>query len=159
MAEKEKKQLTPEQIYKRNQLKAKIFDRIAPICFWVFLALSIMCLYFAVKNSFGNVGEILALLDSDKYTGIQLEENYTYLTEKYGEWVIGTGGAGFTITFVNIGNAVFSGVMVANCILAVFFFVAAFVAGKWLLPKLAKQITQDNQDMVNMTILKQAKGE
>lgn len=153
----EKKQLTAEEVYKKNQKTAKILGRLAPICFWVFLALSVMCLIFAFKNSFGNVGEIVSLLDSDKFTGEQLEQNYAYLIDKYGEWVIGTGGSGFTITFVHIGKALFSGLMIVNCFLSVLFLVCAFVLGKWLFPKLSAQLKEDNQDMVNMQVLKNIK--
>lgn len=150
----EKKQLTPEEIYKRNQKKAKVLRTLAPVCFWGFLALSITCLILAIKNSFGNVAEIINMLDTKKYTGEELRANYQFLVEKYGEWVIGNGGAGFQITFVNIGHALFSGLMVINCIFFVVFLVSAYLLGKWLLPKLSAQILLDNQDMVNLTILK-----
>ena len=149
-----KKELSAEEIYKKNQKKAKVFKRLAPICFWGFLALSIMCLIFAIKNSFGNMAEILDLLDSKKYNGEQIEQNYLFLIDKYGEWGIG-GTAGFTITFVNVGKAVLSGLMITNLILCVLFLVSAYVLGKWALPKISEQILTDNQDMVNMTILKQ----
>ena len=149
-----KKELSAEEIYKKNQKKAKVFKRLAPICFWGFLALSIMCLIFAIKNSFGNMAEILDLLDSKKYNGEQIEQNYLFLIDKYGEWVIG-GSNGFTITFVNVGKALFSGLMITNLILCVLFLVSAYVLGKWALPKISEQILTDNQDMVNMTILKQ----
>lgn len=149
-----KKELSAEEIYKKNQKKAKVFKRLAPICFWGFLALSIMCLIFAIKNSFGNMAEILDLLDSKKYNGEQIKQNYLFLIDKYGEWVIG-GSNGFTITFVNVGKALFSGLMITNLILCVLFLVSAYVLGKWALPKIAEQILSDNQDMVNMTILKQ----
>lgn len=150
----EKKQLTPEEIYKRNQKKSKVLRILAPICFWGFLALSIICLILAIKNSFGNVAEIINMLDTKKYTGEELQANYQFLVEKYGEWVIGNGGAGFQITFVNIGHALFSGLMITNCIFFVVFLVSAYLLGKWLLPKLSAQILLDNQDMVNLTILK-----
>lgn len=153
----EKKQLTPEEIYKRNQKKSKVLRILAPICFWGFLALSILCLIFAIRHSFGNVAEICNLLDSKKFTGEELQANYNYLVEKYGEWVIGNGGTGFQITFVNIGHALFSGLMIANCIFFVVFLVSAYVLGKWLLPKISAQILLDNQDMVNLTILKNQK--
>lgn len=155
----EKKQLTAEEIYKRNQKKSKILRILAPVCFWGFLALSVICLIFAVKNSFGNIAEIMELLDNNKYTGEQLETNYNYLTGKYGEWIIGNGGNGFTITFINIGKALFSGLMITNCILSVLFFASAYILGKWVLPKLSQQILTDNQDMVNLTILKQTNKE
>lgn len=153
----EKKQLTPEEIYKRNQKKSKVLRILAPICFWGFLALSVLCLIFAIRHSFGNVAEICNLLDSKKFTGEELQANYNYLIEKYGEWVIGNGGTGFQITFVNIGHALFSGLMITNCIFFVVFLVSAYVLGKWLLPKLSAQILLDNQDMVNLTILKNQK--
>lgn len=153
----EKKQLTAEEIYKRNQKKSKVLRILAPICFWGFLALSILCLVFAIRHSFGNVAEICNLLDSKKFTGEELQANYNYLVEKYGEWVIGNGGTGFQITFVNVGHALFSGLMITNCIFFVVFLVSAYVLGKWLLPKLSAQIILDNQDMVNLTILKNQK--
>lgn len=153
----EKKQLTPEEIYKRNQKKSKVLRILAPICFWGFLALAVLCLIFAIRHSFGNVAEICNLLDSKKFTGEELQTNYNYLVGKYGEWVIGNGGTGFQITFVNIGHALFSGLMITNCIFFVVFLVSAYVLGKWLLPKLSAQILLDNQDMVNLTILKNQK--
>ena len=153
----EKKQLTPEEIYKRNQNKSKVLRILAPICFWGFLALAIICLILAIKNSFGNVAEIINMLDTKKYTGEELQANYQFLVEKYGEWVIGNGGAGFQITFLNIGHALFSGLMITNCIFFVVFLVSAYLLGKWLLPKLSAQILLDNQDMVNLVVLKGAK--
>ena len=153
----EKKQLTPEEVYKRNQKRAKVLKIIAPFVFYGCIVLSILCLIIALKNSFGNIAEIMDLLDGKKFTGEELQANYKFLIDKYGEWVIGTGGSGFTITFVNVGNALFSGVMIICLFFFVIFLVSAFVLGKWLLPKLANQINEDNQDMVNMTILKQQK--
>lgn len=152
-----KQELTPEEIYKKNQKKAKVLKKIAPFVFYGCLFMSFLCLILAIKNSFGNIAEIMELLDNKKYTGEQLRTNYTYLIEKYGEWVIGSGSAGFTITFVNVGNALFSGIMVLCLFFFVVFLVSAFVLGKWLLPRIATQIAEENQDMVNMTILKQQK--
>lgn len=149
-----KKNKTKKDLYLSNQRKAKVLKILAPFVFWGFIALSIMCLIFAVKNSFGNIAEITSLLDNSIYTGEELSNNYAYLVEKYGEWIIGTGGAGFTITFINIGNALFSGLMMLNLTLAIMFFVGAFLLGKWLMPLISNQITQSNQDMVNMEILK-----
>lgn len=149
-----KKELTAEQIYKRNQRRSKRLRALAPVTYWVCLALALVCFIFAVKNSFGNVGEIINMLDSKKYTGNELEENYAYLIGKYGEWVIGSGGSGFMITFINIGNALFSGLMITNCILCVVFWLSAYILGKWLLPKLAADAQLANQDMVNLTVLR-----
>lgn len=152
----EKKQKTPQEIYKSNQKKSKILRISAPIVFWVFIALSILCLILAIKNSFGNVAEIIDLLDSKRFTGEELQANYVYLVAKYGEWLIGNGGAGFQITFVNIGHALFSGLMITSLVLCMFFLAGAYILGKWVLPKLAEQILIDNQDMVNMKVLEQS---
>ena len=152
----EKKQKTPQEIYKSNQKKSKILRISAPIVFWVFIALSILCLILAIKNSFGNVAEIIDLLDSKRFTGEELQANYSYLVAKYGEWLIGNGGSGFQITFVNIGHALFGGLMITSLVLCVFFLAGAYILGKWVLPKLAEQILIDNQDMVNMKVLEQS---
>ena len=149
-----KKQLTLEEIYKRNQKKSKVLRTIAPICFWGFLALAIICLILAITISFGNVAEIINLLDKKYYTGEELQANYLYLIDKYGEWIIGNGSSGFQITFINIGHAVFSELMMLNLIFFIVFLVSAYLLGKWLLPKISAQILLDNQDMVNLTILK-----
>ena len=141
------------EVYKKNKQKVKICKIMAPIVFWGFLALSVVFLILALKNSFGNIGEIINLLDNKKFTGEELSANYSYLIEKYGEWNIGNGGSGFEITFVNIGSALFSGVAMFSIFCALFFFVGAFIIGKWLLPAFAKHIEQSNQDMVNMKIL------
>lgn len=150
----EKVERTPEEIYKGNQQKSKLLRRISPIIFWGCLALSILCLVLAIRHSFGNVAEIMELLDSKKFDGDQLRDNYQYLTNKYGEWVIGNGSMGFQITFVHVGHALFSGLMFAFLFLSVTMLVSAFVLGKWLLPKISEQILQDNQDMVNLTVLR-----
>lgn len=152
----EKKHKTPQGIYKSNQKKSKILRISAPIVFWVFIALSILCLILAIKNSFGNVAEIIDLLDSKRFTGEELQANYSYLVAKYGEWLIGNGGAGFQITFVNIGHALFSGLMITSLVLCVVFLAGAYILGKWVLPKLAEQILIDNQDMVNIKVLEQS---
>lgn len=152
-----KKTLTPDEIFQKNKKKSKILKKMAPIVFIVCLVLAGVSLFFAIKNSIGNVSEIVNLLDDKAYTGEQLKINYEYLVNKYGQWTIGTGGSGFTITFVNIGRALFSGIAITNIVLFVIFFASAFILGKWLLPKLSKSITDENQDMVNMAVLKNSK--
>lgn len=160
MAKKEK---TAEEIYKSNQKKAKIMRVLAPIVFWGFLAIAIVCFILAIHNSLGNINEITQLLNSKKYTGEELQANYDFLIAKYGEWTIGNGGAGFQVKFVNIARAAFSGLMIANFTLCALFIVLAVLLGKWVLPKTASILEQNNTDMVNLTILrekdKQDKGE
>lgn len=151
MAKKEK---TSEEIYKSNVKKVKFLKAVSPVIFWGFLALSVFCLILAIKGTFGNLNEMISLLDNDIYTGEQLEANYKYLITKYGEWVIGSGGAGFTIRFIDIKRVAFSGFALVSFILCVLFLLGAFILGKWVLPKVANQIEQDNQDMVNLTVLR-----
>ena len=151
-----KKELTSTEIYKKNTKRAKILKLCSPIVFWSCIALSVILLVVALKNSFGNIAEIIHLLDDKKYTGDQLSENYAFLIDKYGEWLIGNGSNGFTIKFINIGKALFSGVAVISLFFSVLFLVGAFLVGKWLLPMLSQSITQQNQDNVNLTTLEMA---
>lgn len=148
-----------EECYKKNKKKAKIIKIATPIIRWGLLFLSILFLFLALKNSFGNIAEIVELLDSKKYTGEVLQQNYEMLISKYGKWNIGNGGAGFSIEFINIGNALFSGVAITCFVLFLFCLIASFVFGKWLLPVLANQIDENNQNAVNLTILKMAEKE
>lgn len=141
-------------LYKKNQSKQKWIGVLTPITFWVLIALSVICVILALKNSFGNIDEITRLLDNKAYNGEQLQANYNALIDKYGEWVIGTGNNGFTLVFINIKNAIFSGFVVLNGVMSVIFLVSAFVLGKWILPLLKERYATQNQDMVNLTILK-----
>lgn len=156
MAEKTK---TAEQVYDSNVKKVKFLRFITPIVFWGCIAIAVICFILAIRGTFGNLGEMISLLDNNKYTGEQLEQNYNYLIKKYGEWTIGSGGAGFTIKFIDIKQVAFSGFVIFTFIMAIFFLLTAFVLGKWILPKLADQVERDNQDMVNRTILKQSEKE
>lgn len=143
-----------QEKYKSNTKKSKIYARISPVVYWGLLALSLFCLYIALKNSLGNFAEMVDMLDKKTYTGEQLQTNYNYLIERYGEWIIGNGSNGFQISFINVKNVIFSGVMITNFCFAVMFFVFANLLGKWLLPLYAKKLKEDSQDMVNMEILK-----
>lgn len=150
----EKIQLTPEQMYKRNQKRAKWFKLLAPISFWVFISLFGLFLILTIKNSWGNIVEIIDLLDKDTLTGEQVSQNYQYLVEKWGEWVIvGGEGSAFSVRFVDIRAAFFSGLMITYITLAIICLIIAIVAGKFVFPKLAQYYNDNNQDMVNMATL------
>jgi len=149
--------MNKEEIYKKNQKRIKALAILSPIVFWVCLALAIVCFCSAIGNSMDNVNEIYNLLDSKVYNDTQLADNYQYLINKYGKWVIGQGTSGFTMVFVNFKGAIFSGFVVLNAIFSAIFLVSAFLLGKWLLPSLKKKFEIDNQDMVNLTILKNDK--
>lgn len=150
-----KKQKTAEEIYNSNKKKAKICRVLSPVVFWGFIGIAIICFILAIRHSLGNIAEITNLLNTKRYTGEELQANYDYLIAKYGEWTIGNGGMGFQVKFVNIARACFGGIMIANFILCFVFLVGAFLLGKWLLPKTAQMIEQNNVDMVNLTILKE----
>lgn len=150
------KEKTPEQIYKRNRTTAKTLEIITPYIFWLFLVLAFLFLFLTIQNSIGNVMDIISLLDSKKHTGVELQANYQMLIEKWGEWTIGTGGSGFQASFIDIGNALFSGFAILNCIICLVWFFCAFMS-KWLLPKIAKQISDNNQNSVNMLVFKKEK--
>ena len=106
----EKKELTSEQLYRRNKKKAKVFNTLAPVVKWVFLLVAVVFFVLAIHNSIGNVTEILHLLDKDIYTGEEIAQHYKMLVEKWGEWeIVGADAAGLVIRYVDIRNALFSG--------------------------------------------------
>lgn len=144
---------TTSEIYKKNQRKAKIINRLTPVIFWGCLALAVMFIFLALKNSLGNIVEIFELLDKDKYNNVQLEENYAMLVAKYGEITLGGNNGGFAITFVNVKKALVNGLGLVCFELAIVFIASAFILAKWLLPKWSKSIIENNQDMVNLTVL------
>lgn len=151
---KEKTQLTPEQVYKRNQLKSKVFKRLSPIIYWSFMGLFIFFIILTVSNSWGNISEIINMLDKNKLSGEQVAQNYDYLVNKWGEWVIvGQNSSTFSIRFIDIRQAFFSGLMITFITLAIVCLVAAIVLGKFVFPKLAQLYSDNNQDMVNMATL------
>lgn len=148
------KERTAEEVYNSNKKKAKACRILAPIVFWVLIGIAILCFILAIANSLGNIAEITNKLNTKKYTGEELQANYNALIQKYGEWTIGNGGMGFQIKFVNIGRACFGGIMITNFILCGTCLLSAFLLGKWILPKIAQIIEQNNVDMVNLTILR-----
>jgi len=96
-------------------------------------------------------------LDKMKYTGTELEQNYQYLVNKWGEWeIIGAGSAGLVIRYVDVGNALFSGLMITYCILTFVTLVLALVLGKIVFPMLEKYFKNSNDEMVDMATLKSA---
>ena len=153
-----REQLTNEQIYNKNKKRAKLIKKLSPICFWALLGIGILCFVLALRYSIGNLMEIINLLDNKAYTGEQLKINYLYLIEKYGEYNIGNGGMGFQVKFVNIGNAFFSKLFVFYFIISVIMICGAFILGRWALPRIARQIDERNQDLVNLTVLRSQEG-
>ena len=94
------------------------------------------------------------MLDKDTLTGQQVQENYKYLVDKWGEWtIIGENGGVFSVQFVDIKNAFFSGLMITFLTLGIVCLVFSILIGKVLFPKLAQYYTDNNQDMVNIATL------
>jgi hypothetical protein len=123
----------------------------------MFLVLTVLFLYLAFKNSIGNVTEILNLLDKENYTGAELRDNYRALVEKWGEWeLVGEDSAGIIVRYVDIRNALFSGMMIMFATLSVIFFVCAIVFGKIVFPMLAKHYEETNGELVDIATLKSA---
>ena len=149
-----KKQLTSKQIYKRNQFKSKCFKTLAPITYWLFIGLVLIFGGLAIKNSIGNVTEIIQKLDKDTYTRQEISANYQELVEKWGEWtVVGYDGSAFEISFINISKALFSGLMKTYTTLTIVSFGLSIILGKIVFPKLGNYFRDSNQDMVNLATL------
>ena len=143
------------QTFKDTKKKASRLEKLSPFVFWGFVILAILCFIFAIATSVGNLNEIIQKLNSKKYTGEELQANYNALIEKYGEWTIGNGGAGFQIRFVNIARAFFSGIMITNFTLCGISLLLAFLLGKWILPKTAKMLREENSDLVSLAVLEE----
>ena len=106
-----------------------------------------------IDNSIGNLTEIFRLLDSYSFTGAELAENYAYLIEKWGEWVIIGGTGGVEFRFVDVRAAFFSGLAITFLILTLVSLVLAVAIGKILLPQLSKMYTARNEFMVDIATL------
>ena len=110
-----------------------------------------------IQNSIGNITEILHLLDKDIYTGEEIAEHYEYLVEKWGEWeIVGADSAGLVIRYVDIRNALFSGLMITYTILTVVSLSLSIILGKIVFPQLAKLYSNNNAEMVDVATLKSA---
>lgn len=110
-----------------------------------------------MKNSIGNIVEILDLLDKEKYSGEEIQRNYAFLIAKWGEWeIIGAESAGLVIRYVNIGNALFSGLMMLHATLSFVMFMISVVFGKIVFPLLSKHYKSTNEEMVDLATLQSA---
>lgn len=99
----------------------------------------------------------MRLLDKDFYTEEQIRENYVFLIEKWGEWeIVGAETAGVVVRYVDIRNALFSGLMITYTILCLVSFTLAIVIGKVICPILIKYYTNNNDELVDMATLKTA---
>lgn len=148
---------TTEQLYQGNKRKAKIFSRLAPIVWWVFASLAVLFIILALENSVGNVLTILELLDDEVYSAAEIREHYGMLAEQWGEWeLVGEDNTIFAIRYINVANAMFSGVMKIFFTLGIIFFVLAVALGKLVFPALAKSYTGNNEELVNLATLQSA---
>ena len=65
------KETSTLKVYKKKRTLSDILKILSFVCFWVFLVLSVVCLVFAFKHSFGNIAEIINLIRR-----IALAKNY-----------------------------------------------------------------------------------
>ena len=128
-----------------------------PVVFWSLLLLAIVFLIISVCDSLTNVNEIFDMLDKNKYSGEEIEENYKYLVEKWGEWeIVGEGQAGLVIRYVNVPNALFSKVVTIFFVLSIVCLCSSIVLGKIVFPLLYKHFVTDNENLVDIATLKSA---
>ena len=152
---KPQKEVTAEQIYRSNRKKAKWLKILTPTIFWLLMATTLLFFCLTIRHSVGNVIEITDLLDKEKYTGTELQENYSMLKDKWGEWtVFGDDGAGISIKYINVAKALFSGLMKTYTTLTCLFFVAAISLGKIILPMLLNMYTDGNSQLIDIATLK-----
>lgn len=110
-----------------------------------------------LKNSIGNITEILNMLDEDIWSGKEIQENYEYLVNKWGEWeIVGEGNAGIVIRYVDVGNALFSGLAITFATCAFISFAVSIVFGKIILPLLYKHYKNSNEELVDIATLQSA---
>lgn len=96
-------------------------------------------------------------MDKDVYTGEEIAEHYKYLVEKWGEWeIVGADSAGLVVRYVDIRNALFSGLMVTYTILTVASLLLAVILGKIVFPQISKLYSNNNDEMVDVATLKSA---
>ena len=113
-----------------------------------------MFLLLTVKNSVGNVVEIINLLDKDVWSGDELRANYIALVEKWGEWeIINESGAGIVVRYVDVGNALFSGLAITFATCTFIALLCAIVLGKIVFPLLATHYQNINNELVDLTTL------
>ena len=149
--------MTNEEIYKKNKRRAKNVRILRPILKITLICLALIFLLVALRNSIGNLLEILDKLDKKKYTETQLVANYQSLIARWGEWeIVGANQAGLVIRYVNVGNAIFSGLMITFSILFGVTVFIMLVLDKIIFPVIIKGCETDNEDLVNLTSLRTA---
>lgn len=154
---KSKAPMTAEQIYRKNKKKAKVFAILTPIIWYLFLGIAVVSFILMLKNSLGNILEISEMLDKDIWTRDELQENYQILVQKWGEWeIFGAGGAGISVKYVDITNALFSGIAIIFATIAFVSFVMAIVLGKIVFPLLRKHYKNLNDELVDIATLQSA---
>lgn len=121
------------------------------------MLIAVIFAFFALRNSIGNVFEILDALDKEKYTGAEIQANYARLVATWGEWeIVGENNAGLVIRYINIKNAIFSALAITQAICAVTFLIAGIIFGKIVLPGLSKKYADGNKELVDLTSLRAA---
>ena len=108
--------------------------------------------------------ELFYLLRSDiKYIGITgscgktttCNLLYNIMKEKYNVFVCGNIGIPI-FKFIDVKQVAFSGFVLFTFLMSIFLTISAFILGKWILPKIANLIEQENQNMVNRMVLRES---
>ena len=110
-----------------------------------------------IKNSVGNITEILNLLDDTKWSGEEIQKHYAELIDRWGEWeIVGKDEAGIVVRYVDIRNAMFSGVAMTFGVFMFLSFVVAIIFGKIVFPLLKRHYEDSNEELVDITTLQSA---
>ena len=118
------------------------------------ITLILFCL--TIKNSIGNVVEIIDITNKIKTADnrVELIKKYNELKGIWGEWTLFSNeGTGISVKYINVGNALFSGLMITFGTLTIISFFLAIIIGKFLLPMLSKMYTNNNEQMVDLATL------
>jgi hypothetical protein len=155
MSNKVKEPLTVEQIYTKNEKKRKVFAILGSVTWYSFLSLAVLFFGLTADNSFGNLAEIVNLLDENTYTQEELNANYEYLVDKWGELEIAdTNSSESSIKYIDVEQALFSDSMSTYSILSLGAFVAAVTFGKITFPLLVRHFRKNNAEMAEMITIK-----
>lgn len=144
--------LTSEQIYKRNKKRSKVFKVLAVISWYFFLVLTLFFLFLMIRNSVGNITDILSKLDKNVYNKEELIANYNELAQIWGEWEL----IGVSVRYIDVGNALFSGLMVTFSTLSLVSILLAIILGKIVFPLLKRYYENANEEMVDIATLQSA---
>lgn len=105
----------------------------------------------AIENGIEYKGEHYDYISLDIATSIVIDYNLGQIEEEYG--YIETGDT-IKLNIPNVLNMFFTTSFYVYCVLTILCLFISQVGGKIILPFVSKKLSQDNQDMVNLEMLK-----